>query len=346
MSLVLLAQTDPDAAAAAQAADAIQLRRACGEAPGNLCRWAWEATGNRQVAEAADWFSDVPLQILWILIVAWVANRIVRRLIRRFGQRIQGITQTEKAQRLRKRTPNVLLATGEANLRSAARAETITTVLRSIATGIIGTIAGLEILSTLGWSLGPLLAGAGVAGVALGFGAQSLVRDFLSGIFLIIEDHYGVGDVVDLGEAIGTVEQVTLRVTRLRDQNGTVWHVPNGEVRRVGNKSQQWARAVIDVAVAPSADLDRASEVIGQAVAAAWELPEARPDVLGEPEVLGIEYLGPDAATIRVQGKTRPGAQWRVSRLLRVRIAEALAAEGIDLPPSTFVRQGATPPPR
>ena len=180
--------------------------------------------------------------------------------------------------------------------------------------------------------------------MALGFGAQSLVRDFLSGIFMLIEDQYGVGDVVDLGEASGTVEAVTLRVTRLRDQNGTVWHVPNGEILRVGNKSQQWARAVLDIAVSPQADLERAAQVIGTAAEQVWELAEAAPDVLGSPEVLGIEYLGPDAATIRVQGKTRPGAQWRVSRLLRVRIAEALAEAGIDLPPSTFVRQGATPP--
>ena len=163
---------------------------------------------------------------------------------------------------------------------------------------------------------------------------------------MLIEDHYGVGDVVDLGEASGTVEMVTLRVTRLRDQNGTVWHVPNGEVRRVGNKSQQWARAVLDIAVSPNADLERAAEVIGEAARAVWELPEAMPDVLSTPEVLGIEYLGPDAATIRVQGKTNPGAQWRVSRLLRVKIAEALAESDIELPPSTFVRQGQNPPQR
>jgi small conductance mechanosensitive channel len=210
--------------------------------------------------------------------------------------------------------------------------------MRSICTGIIGTFALIYVLGALGLDLGPLLAGAGVAGVALGFGAQSLVKDFLSGMFMLIEDQYGVGDVVDVGEASGTVEEVSLRVTRLRDQNGTVWHVPNGEIRRVGNKSQQWARAVLDIAVAPSADLEQAAAVIGEAARTVWELDEAKADVLDSPEVLGIEYLGPDAATIRVQGKTRPGAQWRVSRLLRVRIAEALAEAGIDLPPANFVR--------
>ena len=197
---------------------------------------------------------------------------------------------------------------------------------------MIWGFAFVYVLAALGLQLGPLLAGAGVAGVAVGFGAQSLVRDFLSGIFMLIEDQFGVGDVVDLGEATGTVEMVTLRVTRLRDNNGTVWHVPNGEVRRVGNKSQQWARAVLDIAVAPTADLERAALVIGEAAVAVWDLNEAKPDVLDQPEVLGLEYLGHDAATIRDQGRTRPGAQWRVSRLLRVHIADALAQADIELP--------------
>jgi small conductance mechanosensitive channel len=323
--------------------DAAGLARACSTEPGNACKFVYEQTGSAGLAELVDWFTDVPLQIIWVLVVAWVLNRVVRRAIRRFGDRISGMAEKPGPRRFRSKSHPPFIDTGEINLRSAARAQTITGVLRSVATGVIGVFAVIYILGIMGWDLGPLIAGAGVIGVALGFGAQSLVRDFLSGFFMIIEDHFGVGDVVDLGEASGTVEQVTLRVTRLRDQNGTVWHVPNGEVRRVGNKSQQWARAVLDIAVSPNADLERAAEVIGAAAAAVWEMDEAKPDVLGTPEVLGLEYLGPDAATIRVQGKTRPGAQWRVSRLLRVRIAEALAEAGIDLPPSTFVRPGSPP---
>ena len=332
---LLLGQSDP-----------AKLVEACSTKPGNACKFVFEQTDSVGLAEFADWLTDVPLQILWILLVAWVVNKIVGRGIRRFGARIQGLHEQDGMRRFRrsKREHEHFVDTGEVNLRSAARAQTITGVMRSVATGTIGVFATIYILGVLGWNLGPLIAGAGIVGIALGFGAQSLVRDFLSGFFLLIEDHYGVGDVVDLGEASGTVEQVTLRVTRLRDQNGTVWHIPNGEIRRVGNKSQQWARAVLDVAVSPQADLERAAQVIGRAAEQVWELPEAKPDVLSTPEVLGIEYLGPDAATIRVQGKTRPGAQWRVSRLLRVRIAEALAEAGIDLPPSTFVRQGQPPP--
>jgi small conductance mechanosensitive channel len=323
------------------AVDPARRAEACGEEAGNACRFVIEQTDSVGLAKLAGWLTGAPLKIVLVLAGAWLLNRVVRRGIKRFSARIEGAERSGRFKRMRDRTPSVFLATGEVNLRAAARAQTIAIVLRSICSGIIWVFALIYVLGALGLELGPLLAGAGVAGVALGFGAQSLVKDFLSGIFMLIEDQYGVGDVVDVGEAIGTVEQVTLRVTRLRDQNGTVWHVPNGQILRVGNKSQQWARAVLDVPVAPSADLERAAAVIAEAAAAVWALDEAGPDVLEEPEVLGIEYLGPDAATIRVQGKTRPGAQWRVSRLLRVRIAEALAEAGIDLPPSTFIRPGA-----
>jgi small conductance mechanosensitive channel len=329
-----------EAAATVLLADVDPARRieACGEDAGNACRFVVERTDSIGLAKAADWLTGAPLRIVLVVMGAWLLNRLVRRAIKRFSARIEGSQSSGRLKRMRDRTPAVFLATGEVNLRAAARARTIAIVLRSICSGVIGGFALIYVLEALGLDLGPLLAGAGVAGVALGFGAQSLVKDFLSGIFMLIEDQYGVGDVVDVGEASGTVEQVTLRVTRLRDQDGTVWHIPNGQILRVGNKSQQWARAVIDVAVAPSADLEAAFSIIAEAALAVWRLDEAAPDVLEEPEVLGIEYLGPDAATIRVQGKTRPGAQWRVSRLLRVRIAEALAAAGIDLPPSTFIR--------
>ncbi|CAN5436619.1 mechanosensitive ion channel [soil metagenome] len=312
---------------------------ACSKDPGNACRFVVERTDSIGLAKAADWLTGAPLQILLVVIGAWVLNRLVRRAVKRFALRIEGSSESGRIKRWRDKTPSVFLSTGEVNLRSAARAQTLAAVLRSICSGVISIFAAIYVLGALGLDLGPLLAGAGVAGVALGFGAQSLVKDFLSGIFMLIEDQYGVGDVVDIGEASGTVELVTLRVTRLRDQNGTVWHVPNGQILRVGNKSQQWARAVLDIAVAPTADLERAALVIGSAADEVWGSDEAKPDVLDWPEVLGLEYLGPDAATIRVQGKTRPGAQWRVSRLLRVRIAESLAAAEIELPPSNFIRQ-------
>lgn len=314
------------------------LAEACGEKPGNVCRFVFEQTDSVGLAEAADWVTGPISQVIVVLIGAWILNRLVRRAIKRFVHRVEGSAESGRLQRWREKTPSIFLHTGEVNLRAAARAQTIGAVLRSLASGVIWGFAVIYSLGAVGLDLGPLLAGAGVAGVALGFGAQSMVRDFLAGMFMIIEDQFGVGDVVDVGEATGTIEMVTLRVTRLRDTNGTVWYVPNGEIRRVGNMSQQWARAVLDIAVSPTADLDQASRVIVKAAQEVWELPEAKPDVLEKPEVLGVDYLGPDAALIRVQGKTRPGAQWRVSRMLRVRIAEALAEAGIDIPPSTYVR--------
>ena len=135
--------------------------------------------------------------------------------------------------------------------------------LRSVASFVIFLVAGFVALGRLGVDLAPLLASAGIVGVALGFGSQTLVKDFLSGIFILIEDQYGVGDIVDLdGETSGTVEAVTLRTTRLRRVDGTVWHVPNGEIRRAGNQSQHWSRALLDIEVAYDTDLDRAKEVL------------------------------------------------------------------------------------
>src|SRR5215204_1508501 len=163
------------------------------------------------------------------------------------------------------RAPTALARTGEIpSLRRVQRAETVGALLKSMASFGIWTLAGLMALGTLGLDLGPLIAGAGIVGVAVGFGSQNLVRDFISGIFMLMEDQYGVGDVVDAGPATGTVEGVGLRTTRLRDVNGTLWHIPNGEIRRVGNRSQGWARALVDVEVAYSTDLDDATRTIEQ----------------------------------------------------------------------------------
>jgi small conductance mechanosensitive channel len=178
-------------------------------------------------------------------------------------------------------------------------------------------------------SLGPLLAGAGVAGVALGFGAQNVVRDTLAGTFMILEDQLGVGDTVDLGEAVGTVERVTLRATRLRDVNGTVWYVPNGQVLRVGNKSQDWAQAVLDVEVGIDSDLDEVRAVLHDVAQGFAEDPQWSGVVLEPPEVWGVEALTPFTYTVRLVVKTRPGVQWGVMRELRARLLAALDAAGI-----------------
>jgi small conductance mechanosensitive channel len=186
------------------------------------------------------------------------------------------------------------------------------------------------VLGELGINLGPLLAGAGILGIALGFGSQSLVRDFLSGMFILIEDQFGVGDIVSLDmQTDGVVEAVSLRSTRVRSVDGTLWHVPNGEIRRVGNMSQHWSRALLDIEVAYSTDLEQAQAVIREVAEAYWK---EDPAVLDQPEVWGVEAFGASGITIRLVVKTTPSEQWRVSRALRQRLKSAFDSAGIEIP--------------
>ncbi|RJL22836.1 mechanosensitive ion channel family protein [Bailinhaonella thermotolerans] len=213
--------------------------------------------------------------------------------------------------------------------RRRQRTETLGSVLRSIASILILGTAVLMMLQRLGFNLAPLLASASVVGVAVGFGAQNIVKDFLAGVFMLLEDQYGVGDVIDVGQAKGTVEAVSLRITRLRDINGAVWYVRNGEITRVGNESQGWARAVLDIPVAYTADVSRVREVLRETAVRMWE-DEAYHGavILEEPEVWGVEALSTDSVVMRVVVKTVPLKQWEVARELRVRVKQALDEEG------------------
>ena len=181
-------------------------------------------------------------------------------------------------------------------------------------------------------NLGPLIAGAGIAGVALGFGAQSLVKDCIAGLFMLLEDQYGVGDVVDLDEATGVVEKISLRTTVLRGVDGTVWHVPNGYVTRVGNRSQLWSVALVDVDVAYDCDLAAARRVIIDCATELVADEEWSAAVIEPPQVLGVEALGADGITIRVTVKVQPGTQWALQRALREALKVALDGAGIDIP--------------
>jgi small conductance mechanosensitive channel len=293
-----------------------------------LCSTVYRITGDSHAADVADTLAK-PIRIVVILLLAWIAVRITRVLTGRLVKHLSG-----GVERLASMRGGVALVdTGPMpQARRTQRAETIGAVLRSIVTIVIWSIAVLTILETLGINLAPLIAGAGIAGIALGFGAQSLVRDFLSGMFMLMEDQFGVGDVVDTGVATGTVEGVSLRTTRLRDIDGVVWHIPNGTILRVGNKSQQWSRAVVDVPVAFEADTAVATDVIHDVAAGIWHEPEYASVILAEPSVLGVESLAPGRVVIRVVVRTQPQQQWRVERELRVRIKSALDAAGIALP--------------
>ncbi len=268
------------------------------------------------------------LQILLILALAWLVLFVAKRLVARL------ITRAKDPDRRRGARPRRGDGedSGASSLRAAQRADALGALLLSIVTVTVWVLAVFLILAELGLNLAPLVAGAGVIGLAIGFGAQDLVSDFLSGVFMLAEDQYGVGDIIDVGEAIGVVEGVTLRTTKVRDIEGTLWHVPNGEIRRVGNSSQQWARSLLDVSVAYQTDVDLAIEVIERVANAMAEEEGYRDQFMDHPEVWGVQALGPDSIDIRLVIKTQPGKQWAISRELRRRLKAACDATGIEIP--------------
>jgi small-conductance mechanosensitive channel len=308
-----------------------EIQQACGDNPSLVCRQVFQWTGSEAWADAADRFLVPPLHILLIVIVAAIVNRLARRSIRRLTSRIVDSGTNGTLGAIRNHTPGALLSTGSMSVRAAARAQTLGLVLRSIATTVIWTIAIIMILGELGVALGPLIAGAGIAGVAIGFGAQSLVKDFLSGIFMLIEDQYGVGDLIDAGVATGTVEDITLRTTQIRDTSGTIWYIPNGTILRVGNMSQDWARAVLDVEVTNDTDLARALGAVKAVADGLWEDPQWSARILEEPDVLGVERIGPTGITLRTLVKTRPAEQFKVMREMRRRVCDAFRELDINL---------------
>ena len=213
--------------------------------------------------------------------------------------------------------------------RRKQRVRALGAILRSAASVTIFAIAGFVVLGDLDINLAPLLASAGVVGVAVGFGAQSLVRDYLAGIFMLVEDQYGVGDVITVGDATGTVENVTLRLTRVRDVNGIVWHIRNGGIEVVGNESQGWARAVIDFPVPFEADLTTIRSLLMQTGETMWNDPAWRAVMLEPPEVWGAQEISSEEVTMRIVAKTAPLRQWEVEREMRARVKAALHEAGI-----------------
>jgi small conductance mechanosensitive channel len=298
-----------------------------------LCHWVSNWTDNRTAIDVTRWLSPW-VSIALIAILAYIVTRVVRALLRRAVRRWENVGRFTTVRR--KVRGHIGTTTMVAlDQRRHQRAETIGAGLSSFATIIIWIFAVVWMLSVLGVEAATLLTSAGLIGVALAFGAQNLLRDLIAGTFIIFEDQLGVGDVVDLGVASGTVEEVTLRTTQLRDVEGVVWHVPNGEIKRVGNKSQQWSRAVLDVPIAGTADLDRARAVIEQTANALAQEPGWRERILDAPEVWGVESFTLDAVTIRLVVKTAPAEQFRVARELRSRLKLALDAAGIVSAPTS-----------
>jgi len=330
--VILAATTTTTPNPAAEAINSLSnLDQACGVDKSWACRWVYDWTGSDSWAGIADWVLAKPLAIAVVVLVAIVASRIARWLITRSTRRLAHPGRRPKhLEKLRQRTPGALLGSEEWNLRTEARVHTITAVFRSLATGFIWFVATVWILDIVGVNFGPLIAGAGIVGVALGFGTQTMVKDFIAGFFLVVEDQYGVGDTVDLGgEAKGTVEQITLRSTRLRDVEGNVWWVPNGQLTRVANKSHEWARALIDVVVPYQADLDAVSALMKSVADDLTAEERWAREVLEAPDVWGVQELGSDGIVVRMVIKTRPGSQFGLLRELRKRLKAAFEVAGI-----------------
>jgi small conductance mechanosensitive channel len=307
------------------------IREACvGADEGVLCEIVRDVTHSDKLASSAEVFLGVPLRIMFLLAIAFVARALIHRFIRRTTTRIAAGGSSSRIFRVT-RANSLFGDPASMAERRKQRAETVGSLLRSVTSiGVFGT-ALLSILSELGINIAPIVASAGVLGLAVGFGAQNLVRDFLSGMFMLLEDQYGVGDVIDVGEASGVVEAVTFRVTRLRDVEGTVWYVRNGEIIRIGNRSQGWARAVLDVPLNYETEVSRAKEILQDAVDALWRDGAWAKLIIDEPEVWGVESMTEAGYTVRVVVKTQPLKQWEVSRELRQRIRETFATEGIQL---------------
>jgi small-conductance mechanosensitive channel len=304
---------------------------ACGEDPGAVCEAVWDATGSEGWSKAADWFIGRPLTILVIVAVAWIASRIARRAIRKAVHRVMESNATARAWALQRVGAESNGATAS-DPRREGRAAAISIVLASTVTVLIWSIALIMVLGEFNVDLAPLIATAGIAGVALGFGAQSLVKDCISGLFMLVEDQYGIGDDVDLGEATGIVDRITLRTTVLRGPDGTLWHVPNGQVVRVGNRSALWTVAMLDIVVGPGADIELAGRIVSETATRVCESEEFAAALLEAPELLGVESITAEGVTLRLRIKTRPGSQFALQRALREAIKDALDAAEVPPP--------------
>lgn len=271
------------------------------------------------------------------LVFRWLVKRLIKRVVTRAASgQVSGILSNTKAgELLQDLRPGV-------SERRKQRATAMGDLLSSIASVAILAIAVVAILDKVGIPVAPILTSAGILGVALGFGAQTLVKDFLAGIFMIMEDQYGVGDSVDLGEASGTVEATGLRVTRVRDVNGTVWYVRNGEIIRVGNQSQNWARTVLDVTVSYDSDLDVVQKILAEEAHAMYEDERYRAIIIEEPEVWGVERFAKDGVVVRVVLKTAPLQQWVVARTMRQRIKFRFDQAGVTMPTTYGPVEGPT----
>lgn len=263
------------------------------------------------------------LIVIGLVVLRWILLFFVKRIVTSVTTGVkkrEGVTDTK-----------ALDASPLARARIVQRARTIGLVLSNLITAGLTISALIAILSELGIAIGALAAGAGILGAALGFGAQSLVKDFLAGLFIVVEDQFGVGDFVDLGTATGVVESIRLRVTQIRDSEGTVWYVRNGEILRVGNQSQGWSRIILDLPLAYNSDLDKVKKALESAALKLTETPTLKSGLIGKAEVWGIQALGGEEVVFRMVQQVRPSKKDAITRALRLEVKKALDKAGVSL---------------
>ena len=311
-------------AAAATAHMPATLTGNCGDNPGIACRLAWDLTHSSGATQTVDVYlagqANRGLRIAFVIVLALVIRAVTLRVINRVIERAATTTLP---------VPASSATRAPGTERREQRARALGSILRSAVSAVVFGVAVLTILGDVGINLAPLLASTTVLGVALGFGAQNLVRDYLAGILMLVEDHYGVGDVINAGVATGTVEAMTLLTTRLRDVNGVVWHIRNGTIESVGNESQGWSRAVIDYPVPYDEDLTRIRRLMQNAADELWDDADWHAVMLEEPEVWGAQELSSSEVTMRIVAKTTPLRQREVARELRARVKRVLDAAGV-----------------
>jgi small conductance mechanosensitive channel len=305
----------------------------CTRDTGSVCQTVWSVTHNTWLAASSEWLLVRPFQIILILVVALLIRWLVHRMIKRFTRTRDSRTAPALLRPLAEKMPNALIDTsgtsGTLTERRRQRAGTIGSLLRNISSIVIFSIAVMLVLGVLKIDLAPFLASAGIAGVAIGFGAQSLVKDVISGMFMLLEDQYGVGDNINVGEVSGTVEAVGLRITTIRDGVGVIWYVRNGEILRVGNHSQSWAVVQVDVPITYGAPVEETTRALDRMVGRMAEDDDWAPAFIDPPELLGVQQITVDGAVLRVQAKTSSEDQWRVGRELRRRVTVALEEAGV-----------------
>ena len=279
-----------------------------------------------------EWLIGTPLEIIATIVIALILQKTLGWIIRRVVLRTSERARRERLEQTRKVTRTAELSVILLTQRTEQRAAAIGSLLSSIIAITVWGVAIIVILEALSVDIAPLLASAGVIGVILGFGAQTLIKDYLSGIFIILEDQFGVGDIVDVGPVVGTVEEVSLRYTRLRDMSGVVWYVRNGEILRVANRSQGWTLAIVDIPVDYDSDLDRVRDLIEKVAIDMDEDPTYDDMLLGQPVFAGVESMSGNAVVVRVTAKAVPEMQVQLVRTIRERIKLSFDRAGIIVP--------------